>query len=110
METVTFHFGGAPKSLRTVTALMKLKAAGPWKKSYDKARQHIKKQRNYFSTKICTVKAMIFPGVMYGCKIWTIKMAEHRRIDAFDLWCWRRYQSPWDNKKIKPVNPKVNQL
>jgi len=89
---------------------MKLKAAGPWKKSYDKARQHIKKQRNYFSTKVCTVKAMIFPGVMYGCKIWTIKMAEHRRIDAFDLWCWRRYQSPWDNKKIKPVNPKVNQL
>ena len=69
-------FWGAPKSLWTVTAVMKLKAAGPWKKSYDKARQCIKKQRNNFSTKICTVRVMIFPGVMYGCKIWTIKMAE----------------------------------
>ena len=41
-------------------------------------------------TKVCLVKAMVFPVVMYGCKSWTIKKAEHRRIDAFELWCWRR--------------------
>ena len=42
------------------------------------------------STKICLVKAMVFPVVMYGCESWTIKKAEHQRIDAFELWCWRR--------------------
>ena len=42
------------------------------------------------STKVCLVKAMVFPVVMYGCESWTIKKAEHRRIDAFELWCWRR--------------------
>ena len=41
-------------------------------------------------TKICVVKAMVFPVVMYGCENWTIKKAEHKRIDAFELWCWRR--------------------
>ena len=41
-------------------------------------------------TKVCLVKAMVFPVVIYGCKSWTIKEAEHRRIDAFELWCWRR--------------------
>ena len=40
-------------------------------------------------TKVCLVKVMVFPGVLYGCESWTIKKAEHRRIDAFDLWCWR---------------------
>ena len=42
------------------------------------------------STKVCLVKAMVFPVVMYGCESWIIKKAEHRRIDAFKLWCWRR--------------------
>ena len=42
------------------------------------------------STKVCLVKAMVFPVVMYGCESWTVKKAEHRRIDAFELWCWRR--------------------
>ena len=41
-------------------------------------------------TKVCLVKAMVFPMVMYGCEIWTVKKAEHERIDAFELWCWRR--------------------
>ena len=64
----------------------------PWKKSYDQPRQHIKKQRlfNYFADKVCLVKAMVFPVVMYGCESWTIKKAKCRRIDAFELWCWRR--------------------
>ena len=62
----------------------------PWKESYDQPRQHIKKQRHYFATKVHLVKAMVFPVVMYGCESWTVKKAEHRRIDAFELWCWIR--------------------
>ena len=54
-------------------------------------RQHIKKQRHCFANKVRLVKAMVFPVVMYGCESWTIKKAEHQRIDAFELWCWRRF-------------------
>ena len=54
------------------------------------------------STKVHLVKAMIFPVVIYGCESWTIKKAEHRRIDAFELWCWRRLLSPLDCKEINP--------
>ena len=57
-------------------------------------------------TKVHLVKAMVFPVVMYGCESWTIKKAEHQRIDAFELWCWRRLESPLDCKEIRPVNPK----
>ena len=60
-------------------------------------------------TKFCLVKAMVFPVVMYGCESWTIKKAEHRKIDAFELWCWKKLLSPLDCKKIQPVNPKRNQ-
>ena len=60
-------------------------------------------------TKVHLVKAMVFPVVMYGCESWTVKKAEHRRIDAFELWCWRRLESPLDSKDIKPVDPKGNQ-
>ena len=62
----------------------------PWKKSYDKLRQHIKKQRLYLANKGHLLKAMVFPVVMYGCESWTIEKAEHQRIDASELWCWRR--------------------
>ena len=58
-------------------------------------------------TKVCLVKAMCFPVVMYGCESWTIKKAECRRIDGFELWCWRRHiESPLDCKEIQPVHPK----
>ena len=67
-----------------------IKTLAPWKKSYDQPRQHIKKQRHCFTKKVCLVKAMVFPVVMYGCESWTIKKAECQRIDAFELWCWRR--------------------
>ena len=60
-------------------------------------------------TKVHIVKAMVFSVVMYGCESWTIKKAECQRIDAFELWCWRRLESPLDSKEIKPVNPKGNQ-
>ena len=62
----------------------------PWKESYDKPRQHIKKQRHYFAKKVHLVKGIVFPVVMYGCESWTIRKAERRRIDGFNLWCWRR--------------------
>ena len=60
-------------------------------------------------TKVHLVKGMVFPVVMYGCESWTIKEAEHRRIDAFELWCWRILESPLDCKEIQPVHPKGDQ-
>ena len=60
-------------------------------------------------TKVHLVKAIVFPVVMYGCESWTIKKAEHRRIDAFELWCWKTLESPLDCKEIQPVHPKGNQ-
>ena len=62
-----------------------------WMISYDQLRQRIKKQKHYVPTKVCLVKAMVLPVVMYGCENWTTKKAEHRRIDFFELWCWRRF-------------------
>ena len=60
-------------------------------------------------TKALLVKAMVLSVVMYGCESWTVKKAEHRRIDAFELWCWRRLESPLDCKDFQPVHPKGNQ-
>jgi len=61
-------------------------------------------------TKIRLVKAMVFPVVMYGCESWTVKKAERRRIDAFELWCWRRLlKSPLDCKEIQPVHSEGDQ-
>ena len=72
------------------------KTLTPWKESYDQPRQHIKKQRHYFANIVHLVKAMVFPVVMYECERWTIKKAECQRIDAFELWCWRRLlRVPW---------------
>ena len=61
------------------------------------------------STKVRLVKAMVFPLVMYGCESWTMKKAECRKIDAFELWYWRRLESPLDCKEIQPVHPKGDQ-
>ena len=66
-------------------------------------------------TKVRLVKAMVFPVVVYGCESWTVKKAEHRRIYAFELWCWRRLlrvpwiESPLDCKEIQPVHSKGDQ-
>ena len=81
------------------------------RKSYNQPRQHIKKQRHYFANKVHLVKAMVFPVVMYACESWTIKKAEHRRIDAFELWCWRRLlRVPWTARRsnqsiLKEISP-----
>ena len=80
----------APKSLQMVTAAMKLKMLAPWKKSHNKPRQCIKKQRHYFADKSPYSQSYGFSVVMYGCESWTIKKAEHQRIGVFELWCWRR--------------------
>ena len=61
-------------------------------------------------TKVCLVKAMVFPVVMSGCESWTVKKAEHQRIDAFELWCWRRLlESPLDCKEIQPAHSEGDQ-
>ena len=71
----------------------------------------LKSRDTTLPTKICLVKAMVFPVVMYGCESWTIKKAEHRRIDAFELWCWRRLlRVPWTARRsnqpiLKEISP-----
>ena len=86
----------------------------PLKESYDKPRHCIKKQRQHFADKVCIVKAMIFPVVRYECENWTIKKAEHQRIDAFELWCWRRLlRAPWTERRsnqsiLKEINPEYS--
>ena len=72
----------------------------------------ILKSRNItLTTKVCLVKAMVFPVVMYGCESWTIKKAKRRRIDAFEMWCWRRFlRVPWTERKsnqsiLREINP-----
>ena len=89
---------------------MKLKDA-PWKESYDQPRQHIKKQRHYFVNKGPSSQGMVFLVVMYVCESWTVKKAERRRIDAFELWCWRRLlRVPWTTRRsnqsiLKEISP-----
>ena len=82
------------------------KTLAPWKESYDKPKQHIKSRDITLPTKVCLVRAMIFPVVMYRCKSWTIKKAERQRTHAFELWCWRTLESPLDCKETQPVHPK----
>ena len=65
-------------------------------------------------TKLCLIKAMVFPAVMYRCESWTIKKAEHQRIDAFKLWCWRKLlRVPWTTRRsnqsiLKEINPEYS--
>ena len=60
-----------------------------------------------FPTKVCLVKATVFPVVMYGCESWTIRKVEHQRMDAFDLWCWKRLlRVPWTARRLNQSLPK----
>ena len=78
----------------------------PWKESYDQPRY----RDITLPTKVLLVKAMVFPVVMYGCESWTVKKAEHRRIDAFELWCWRRLlRVPWTARRSNPVHSQGDQ-
>ena len=58
--------------------------------------------------KVCLVKSMVFPVVMYGCESWTMKKAEHRRIDAFELWCWRFLRVPWTARSNQSILKELN--
>ena len=70
----------------------------------------ILKSRNIaLPTKVRLVKALVFPVVVYGCESWTLKKAEQRRVDAFELWCWWTLESPLDCKEVHPVHLKRNQ-
>ena len=68
--------------------------------SYDQPRQHVQNRDTTLPTKVRLVKAIVFPVVMYGCESWTVKKAERRRTDAFELWCWRRLlRVPWTARR-----------
>ena len=123
VETVRdLIFWGAPKSLQMVTTVRKLKDAcsleeklwQTWIWQHIKYDSILKSRDITLSTKVCLVKGMVFPVVMYGCESWTIKKVECERIDAFELWCWRRFlRVPWtarrSNKSIlKEINPEYS--
>ena len=89
-------FFWAPKSLQMVTAAMKLRLLLLGRKVMTNIDRVLKSRDITLPTKVRLVKAMVFPVVMYVCESWTIRKAEHRRIDAFELWCWRRLlRVPW---------------
>ena len=104
-------FWGAPKSLQMVTAAIKLKMLTPWKESYGQRDSIFKSRDITLPTKVRLVKAMVFPVVRYGCESWTVKKAECQRIDAFELWCWRRLlRVPWTARRsnqsiLKEISP-----
>ena len=105
-------FSWVLKSLQMVTAAMKLRHLLLGRKAMTNLDSILKSRDINLQTKLHLVKAMVFPIVMYGCESWTIKKAEHQRIDAFELWCWRKLlRVPWTlwrsnqsiQKEIKPV-------
>ena len=93
METVIDFISWGSKSLQMVTAAMKSRHLLLGRKVMTNLDSILKSRNTTLPTKICLVKAMVFPVVMYGCESWTIKKAEHQRIDAFELWCWISLQS-----------------
>ena len=111
METVTdFIFLGC-KITADGDCSHEIKTLAPWKKSYNQPDSKLKSRDLTLPTKVHLVKAMIFPIVMNGCESWTIKKAEHQRIDAFELWCWRRLlRVPWTARRsnqsiLKEISP-----
>ena len=95
-------FSWSPKSLQIVTVAMNLKGAYSLEKKYMTNLDRILKSRDITSPrKVRLVKAMVFPVVMYGCEGWTIKKAKSQRIDAFELWCWRKLlKVPWNARRF----------
>ena len=103
-------FFWAPKSLKMVTAAMKLKDALLGRTVMTYLYSMLKSRDITLLTKVHLVKAVVFPVVMYACDSWTIKKAKCQRIDAFELWCWRRLlRVPLDCKEIQPVLAKGDQ-
>ena len=104
-------FFWAPKSLQMVIAAMILKDVYSLEGNIDSI---LESRDITLPTKVSLVKAMVFPVVMYGCESWTVKKAEHRRIDAFELWCWRRLlRVPWTSRRsnqsiLKEISPECS--
>ena len=100
------YFGGAPKSLQMVTAAMKLRRLLLGREVMTNLDSIFKSRDITLPTKVCLVRATVFPGVMHGCKSWTVRKAEHQGIDAFELWCWRRLlRVPWTARRsVLPKN------
>ena len=90
VEKVAEFILGGSKIIADGDRSHEIKTLTPWKKSYDQPKQLIKKQRRFFASRGQSSQIMVFPVVRYGCESWTIKKAECRRIDAFELGCWRR--------------------
>ena len=111
VEIMSDFIFGAPKSLWMVTAAMKFKGRLLLGRKVMTNLDSILKSRHItLPTKVHLVKAMVFPVVLYGCESWTVKKAECRKIDAFELWCWEKtLESPLDCKEIQPVHPKGDQ-
>ena len=107
-------FSRAQKITAEVTAAMKLKDTFSLKEKLTKLDSILKSRDITLPTKVRLVKAMVFPVVMYGCENWTIKKAECQRIDAFELWYWRRLlRVPWTARRsnqsiLKEINPKYS--
>ena len=107
-------FRGWNKFFPASTLTMKLKHTCSLEEKLWQAKQHIKKQRHHLPIEVRIVKAMVFLLVMYRCESWTIKKAEHCRIDAFELWCWRRLlRVPWiarrsDQSVLKAISPEYS--
>ena len=110
-NSVRVYFSGLQNHCSWWLQTWNEKTLTPWKESYDQPRQHIQKQRRYFANKDPSSQAMVFPVVMYGCESWTVKTAERRRVDAFELWCWRRLlRVPWTARRsnqsiLKEISP-----
>ena len=104
-------FFWAPKSLLVVIAAMKLRCLLLGRKVMTNLDSIFKSRDITLPTKVRLVKAMVFPVAMYGCETWTAKKAEHQKIDAFELWCWRRLlRVPWtarrsDQSILKEISP-----
>ena len=104
----------APKSLQMVTAALKLRHLCLGRKAMTNLDSILKSWDITLPTKFHLVKAMVFPVVMYGCQSWTVKKAEHWRIDAFELWCWRRLlRVPWTARRsnqsiLKEISPEYS--
>ena len=105
------YFSGLQNNCRWWLQPWNYKTHSPWKESYDQPRQHIKSRNITWPTKVHLVKAIVFPVVMYGCESWNIKIGECRRIDASELWCWRRpLRVPWTARRsnqsiLKEISP-----
>ena len=105
---------GAPKSLQMVTVAMKLRPLLLGRKVMTNLDSILKSRDITLPTKVHLVKAMVFPVVMYGCESWTVKKAEHHRIDVFELWYWRRLlRVPWTARKsnqsiLKEISPEYS--